>query len=198
MWSLRETRAGEGVGPRGSVSEILALCPFTPRLCRGPDQPHQACQPDGPEGQAAGCPHWGERGEPGQVRGRHSDAWRGLSACALDRQEAAGLRLTWTLGVRVGEWSELTPGPSPGGEAPCSFLCSPPSALPMPVPAGGRTLLSEGPVPCLLLLPASWVHPHCPSSPGLCLQRPSTTLHGWGFWTLSFRRLSCLGLLHMF
>ena len=96
----------------------------------------------------------------------------------LTGRRAARLRLTWTLGVRVGEWSELTPGPSPGGEAPCSLLRSPLSIPPMPVPAGGRTLFPEEPVPCLLLLSASWVHPHCPSSPGLCLQRPSTTLHG--------------------
>ena len=59
-------------------------------------------------------------------------------------QEAAGLRLTWTLG----EWSELTPGPSPtwGSTLQPSLLSS--DAPPMPVPAGGRTLLPEGPVPC--------------------------------------------------
>lgn len=109
----------------------LPSVPFTPRLCRGPDQPHQACQPDGPEGQAAGCPHWGERGEPGQVRGRHSDAWRGLSACALDRQEAQQGPGSPDPGGQGGEWSELTLGPALAGKLhPAAFSAPPPGHCP--------------------------------------------------------------------
>lgn len=82
-WGRGAGPRGPGGQPRGQVPTLLrpelvgggTLCDLAfclPRLRRGPDQPHQARQPDGPAGQTAGRPHWGERGEPAGGQGSGS------------------------------------------------------------------------------------------------------------------------------